>query len=176
MNVFFLIDTVVEQQETPEMDNAVRINAEVSVGPQPTEAQLLELKQQGFQTIINFRNEGEEDQPLTPEIEGEKVKTLGMDYLHFPASIETMTPQAVDYFRKQYALVPHPAFAHCRLGQRAAAMILMHVASEQGLSGDQALQKARDSGYEFDRDELKAIVRDYVNSRSNEQVDGSHPK
>jgi uncharacterized protein (TIGR01244 family) len=148
------------------MDNTVRIHAEVSVGPQPTESQLLELKQQGFQTVINFRNQGEESQSLSPDIEGEKARTLGMAYLHFPVSIETMTPQAVDHFRKQLSMVPQPIFAHCRLGQRAAAMVLMHVASEQRLTGDQAIQKAKGLGFEFDRPELKAIVRDYVDSHS----------
>jgi uncharacterized protein (TIGR01244 family) len=148
------------------MENTVRINGEVTVGPQPTDEELTELRKQGFQTIANFRNEGEEDQPLSPDVEGQKARTLGMAYLNVPVSIENLTPQTVDHFREQYAMVPKPVFAHCRLGKRAAAMLMMHIGCEQGRSGEQTLQKAKELGFDFDKPELRDFITTYVDDHS----------
>ncbi len=44
----------------------MQISDQVTVGPQPSEAELQKLTQQGSKSIINLRTEGEEDQPLSP--------------------------------------------------------------------------------------------------------------
>ena len=55
----------------------------IAIGDQPTEADLAELKKQGFSGIVNLRNDGEPDQPMNPSQEGEKARALGLDYLHY---------------------------------------------------------------------------------------------
>jgi len=144
------------------MDQVMKISDQVTVGPQPSEDQLRQLGKQGFKSVVNFRTEGEEDQPLSPKAEGEMAKAAGMTYLHVPVSTKSMGPQQVDQFRREYPSLPKPVFAHCKSGKRAGAMVMMHMAVEQGMSGEQTLQQAEKMGFKCDQPELKEFVKSYV--------------
>ena len=58
------------------------ITPQVTIGDQPTEADLARLKAEGYTGVVNLRNDGEPEQPLGTAAEGEEVRALGMDYLH----------------------------------------------------------------------------------------------
>ncbi len=106
----------------------MKISDQVSAGPQPSADEIRNLSQQGFRTVVNFRTEGEEEQPLSPQAEGEKVRSAGMEYLHLPVSMKAMGPELVDQFREKYPSLPKPVFAHCKSGKRAGAMVMMNMA------------------------------------------------
>lgn len=146
--------------------DVMKINDEVTVGPQPTDEQLKELASKGFKSIINFRTEGEDDQPLPPDREGERVQKLGLTYLHVPVSTKSMGPETVDQFRQQYPSLPKPIYAHCKSGKRAGAMVIMHIASNHGMSGKETLQQAEKMGFKCDQPELKQFVETYVDSHA----------
>ena len=148
------------------MDKVMKISDQVTVGAQPSEDQLQQLGQQGFKSVVNFRTDGEEDQPLSPKAEGEKVKAAGMTYLHVPVSMKSMGPEQVDQFREKYASLPKPVFAHCKSGKRAGAMVMMNMAIEHGMTGDQTLRKAKEMGFECDQPELEQFVKTYVDGHS----------
>ncbi len=148
------------------MADKIKINDQVTVGPQPSEEDIKQLSQQGFKTVVNFRTEGEEEQPLSPDAEGEKVKAAGLEYLHIPVSMKSMGPELVDQFREKYPDLPKPVLAHCKSGKRAGAMVMMHMAVEQGMTGEQTLEKAKGMGFECEKPELEQFVRQYVNSHS----------
>jgi uncharacterized protein (TIGR01244 family) len=148
------------------MPEKIKVNDQVSVGPQPSESDLNQLKLQGFESVVNFRTEGEEDQPVSPQEEKQVVEGARMQYLHLPVSMDSMAPERVDRFREQFQQLPKPVFAHCKSGKRAGAMVMMDVAVSQGMTGDQTLQKAQEMGFECDQPELKKMVRDYVDSRA----------
>ena len=144
----------------------MKINDQVSVGPQPSQEELQKLAKQGFKSVVNFRTEGEDEQPLSPQAEGEKVKSAGMEYLHIPVSMKAMGLELVDQFREQFPDLPKPVFAHCKSGKRAGAMVMMHMAVEQGLTGEQTLQHAEKMGFECDQPQLKEFVKSYVDSHT----------
>lgn len=148
------------------MQQTMKINDQVSVGPQPTEEQIRQLGRQGFKTVVNFRGEGEEDQPLSPQAEGEQVKAAGMEYLHIPVSMKSMEPEIVDRFRAQFPELSKPVFAHCKSGKRSGAMVMMHMAIEQSMTGEQTLRKAEEMGFECDQEEIREFVKNYVDSHS----------
>ncbi|REJ72458.1 MAG: phosphatase [Planctomycetota bacterium] len=148
------------------MQNTMKISEQITVGPQPSEDDLQQLKKSGFQSIVNFRTEGEENQPLAPNAEGEKVKAAGMKYLHIPVSMNSMGPELVDQFREKLPSLPTPVFAHCKSGKRAGAMVMMHVACENGWSGDETLEKAEEMGFECDKPELEEFVKGYVDNHT----------
>ncbi len=148
------------------MEKVMKISDQVTVGAQPSEDQLQQLGKQGFKSVVNFRTEGEEDQLLSPQAEGEKVKAAGMTYLHVPVSMKAMGPEQVDQFRHKYAALPKPVFAHCKSGKRAGAMVIMQMAIEQGLTGEQTLQQAEKMGFECDQPELKEFVKSYVDGHA----------
>jgi len=148
------------------MEDTIRVADQVFVGRQPTQAELEQLQKDGFRTLINFRHDGEDEQPLSPEDEGENVERLKMGYLHLPISFKAITPAVVDRFRREMANIPKPLFAHCKTGRRAGLMMLMHFGIEQKMSGKDALAQAEALGFKCDADETKQFVIDYVESRS----------
>lgn len=147
----------------------MKINDQVSVGPQPSAEEIQRLGQQGFKAVVNFRTSGEDEQPLSPEAESEKVQSAGMEYLHIPVSMEAMGPELVDQFREKYPDLPKPVFAHCKSGKRAGAMVMMKMAVDQGMTGEQTLQKAEEMGFECDQPELEQFVRQYVDTHSQQR-------
>lgn len=148
------------------MQNTMKINDQVTVGPQPSAEEITELRQQGFKTVINFRTEDEENLAFSPSEEAERVKAERMAYRNFPVSMKTMSPEKVDEFRENYSKLPKPVYAHCKSGKRAGAMVMMQMAVDQGMSGEQILQNAEEMGFECDNEELRKFVKDYVENRS----------
>lgn len=146
------------------MSGRIKINDQVTVGPQPTEEEISTLPKEGFKSVVNFRTGGEEEQPLSPEEEGERVKQHGINYLHIPVSMKSMGREVVDEFRAKFDKLPKPVFAHCRSGKRAGAMVMMDMAVEQNMTGEQTLEKAQDMGFECDQPELKEFLKQYVDS------------
>ncbi|MHC2068436.1 protein tyrosine phosphatase family protein [Bremerella sp. T1] len=146
------------------MSNTISINDNVTVSGQPTADELKQLPQKGFQSVINFRTNGEEDQPISPFEEGQIAQECGLKYHHIPVSMKSMTPEVVDAFREAYQQMPKPVFAHCKSGKRAGAMVMMHMAVQNGMTGDQTLEKAEAMGFECDKPELRDFVKQYVDS------------
>ena len=146
------------------MEARMKLNEQITVGGQPTEEQLAELKQAGFKTVINLRTEGEENQPLSPEAEAGKVQAQGMEYRHLPVSPQAMGPELVDRFRHELEQLPAPVFVHCASGMRAGAFSMMHLATQAGWSGDDTLRKAEQMGFECKQPELKEFVKGYIDS------------
>ncbi|WP_417374960.1 beta-lactamase hydrolase domain-containing protein [Gimesia maris] len=148
------------------MEGTMKINEEVTVGPQPNHEEIYEFGKNGFKTIVNFRAPNEEDQSMTPQAEEQIVKGADMEYLHIPVSMNSLDESLVDQFREQYDVLPKPIFAHCKSGKRAGAMVMMDLAVKQGMSGEQTLQKAEEMGFECDKPELIEFVKKYVDTHS----------
>ena len=138
------------------------ITPRVAIGDQPTEADLARLKAEGYAGVVNLRNDGEPDQPIGTAAEGEKVRALGMDYLHMGVGASTLAEAGVkavcDF------IDAHPkVMVHCRGGGRAAAIVLIHEAKANGWSPAEAAAKGRGLGLEVDGG-LRAIVEDYLDT------------
>ena len=147
------------------MQDRMKISDAVTVGGQPAEGQLADLASGGFKTVVNLRTPGEPEQPLSPDAEGEKVRALGMEYLHIPVSTKDMRAEQVDEFREKLAALPKPAFVHCHRGKRAGAFVMMGAAADHGMTGDQTLRQAEQMGFECDQPALKEFVKGYVDQR-----------
>jgi len=148
------------------MDKPSKINDDITTGPQPSEHELERLKKLGFKSVVNFRTEGEKEQPLSPRAEGEKVRALGMKYLHLPIPMGGIRPEYADEFREQVASLPKPLFTHCMGGRRASVLSMIHAALDEGLSGDEAIKRANDKGLDIDKPELVKFVKEYVDEHS----------
>ncbi|GJQ50789.1 hypothetical protein KsCSTR_01350 [Candidatus Kuenenia stuttgartiensis] len=146
------------------MKDRIKINDSVTSASQPSEEEIKKLPQQGFKSVVNLRASGEEDQPLSPKEEGDLVKKTGMKYLHIPVSTkEEIKPELVDRFRKEIELLPAPVFVHCHTGKRAGAFTMMYQALKEGVTGEEAIQKAESMGFACDVPQLKAFFIDYIN-------------
>ena len=105
--------------------------ATITIGDQPTEADLEQLKREGYSGVVNLRNDGEPEQPLSTKEEGAIVGELGMDYLHYgvgAAPLSVAGVKAVSDFIDQHAQEPNKVLVHCRKGGRAVALLLLQQA------------------------------------------------
>ncbi len=146
------------------MKNEIKIDENITSARQPTEDEIKKLPQRGFKSVINVRTSGEEDQPLTPEAEGELVRKLGMQYLNIPVSNKDLPKkEQIEQFRKALEGMPKPIYAHCHRGKRSGAFIMIDQALKQGMTGDEALQKAMSMGFECGVPQLKDFFVSYIN-------------
>jgi uncharacterized protein (TIGR01244 family) len=166
----FNLPATADQTHTWEikMPDRLKINDEVTVGAQPSEAEIKALADDGFKTIINLRTNGEEMQPLEPDAEGELARGHGMQYVNLPVAMEDAGPELVDEFRRKLQQVPKPAYIHCKLGKRAGAMVMMDKGVREAKSGGRVLEEAEQMGFQCDQESLANFVKQYVDDRGSQ--------
>jgi uncharacterized protein (TIGR01244 family) len=149
------------------MEKQIEINDKITSAGQPTRDELKKLPHQGFKSIINLRANGEDDQPLSPEEEGQMANEFGMRYVNIPVSVqEGPKSEQVDRFRKEVEHLPGPVLVHCNKGKRSGAFSLMHIAVKEGMTAESAYKKAESMGYECDSPQLKLFFMDYIEKHS----------
>ena len=153
----------------------MNISDEVTIGAQPSEAELHAMVEDGVRTVISLRHEGEDMQPLSPDEEGEQVRRLGMRYVNIPVAMDDAGPELVDRFRRALEEAPKPVYVHCKLGKRAGAFAMMDQAVRKGWSGEQTIRKADEMGFECENRQLVDFVRDYVNRRRDQEAASDRP-
>lgn len=100
------------------------------------------LKQNGIRTVINLREENDEE-PI--------VRGLGMNYVHIPTSVTIGSKIPEDAIAKYFEVLRNPdnfpVFVHCRRGaDRTGAMVGFYRIAVQGWTGANAYDEARRSG------------------------------
>ncbi len=131
------------------------ITPTITLGDQPTEADLDQLKGEGYVGVVNLRNPGEPEQPMSPTEEGEKVRALGMEYLHYGVGAAPLDKQgvtAVSDFVDQHAQDPRKVLVHCRRGPRAAALLLLQQARANKWTAEESIAKGKAMGLDVEGD------------------------
>ncbi len=135
----------------------------ITVADQPDEADLASLNSDGYAAVVNLRNLGEPEQPISPEDEGAKGRNLGLDYLHHGiGGNRPLADQGVDVvlqFLEKHA--DARVLVHCRKGGRAAALVLIQQAKAHGWSASEALEKGRAMGLNVEGG-LQALVEQFL--------------
>ncbi|MDQ6878646.1 MAG: protein tyrosine phosphatase family protein [Candidatus Dormibacteraeota bacterium] len=145
------------------MAHRIRISYGLSVDTgQPTREELERLAQEGFKTVVNLRTAGEQNQPLSPEAEGEVARKAGLDYLHIPVASTDPRPEQVNQFREKLSELPGPVLVHCASGKRSGAFAILQLADQEGLSGEDALARARTLGFDWKSPELEGFIKRYL--------------
>lgn len=145
--------------------NAERaITEKITIGDQPSEEDLKRLKGEGYVGIVNLRNAGEPEQPLNPTEEGERVRALGMEYLHYGVGAAPLTEQgvgAVCDFIDLHAQGSHKVLLHCRKGPRAVALLLLQQARANGWKPEEVFDKGKAMGLVVEGG-LRTLVEGYL--------------
>lgn len=148
------------------MQDVVQINERFSVAKfAPDRKTLREAADEGFSSVVNMREEDEKHE-LEPDDERRAAEEAGLTYLHHPVSGKDFSDEIVDQFRRKAAEMPAPVLVHCASGKRSGAMVMMHLAAERGMSGDEVIEKAEAMGFECDTPELEQFVKSYVDRHS----------
>jgi uncharacterized protein (TIGR01244 family) len=140
------------------------ITPTITLGDQPTEADLQQLKGEGYVGVVNLRNPGEPDQPMSPDEEGEKVRALGMDYIHYGVGSAPLTREgvsAVSDFVDQHAQGSRKVLVHCRRGPRVAALLLLQQARANKWTAAETIGKGKAMGLDVDGG-LRTLVEAYL--------------
>jgi uncharacterized protein (TIGR01244 family) len=138
------------------------ITPTITVGDQPNEADLEALKSDGYTGVVNLRHDGEPEQPLGTAAEGERVRALGMDYLHYGVGGAPLGAEGVgsvlDFLDRHAS---GKVLVHCRKGGRASALVLLHQAKQHGWTADEAIAKGKAMGLEVEGG-LRGMVEQYL--------------
>ena len=138
------------------------ITPQITIGDQPSEADLIRLKAEGYTGIVNLRNDGEPEQPLDTVSEGDQVRALGMDYAHLGVGAAPLTKPGVESVC-DFIHGHEKVMVHCRKGGRAAALVLIQQARAQGWSAGDAVAKGRGLGLEVEGG-LRMAVESYLDA------------
>ena len=115
----------------------------VLTGGAPTDAQLQELKEKGYRTIVDLRTEAE-----GTRAEGQKVARLGMGYVPIP--MRGAADLTLGNARMLSVVLAdptsRPALVHCRSGNRVGALIAYMAFHIDGKSAAEALALGRRAG------------------------------
>ena len=141
-----------------------QITPTVSIADQPSEAELRALKGWGFAGVVNLRHDGEPEQPLGTVVEGELVRGLGLDYLHYAVGPAPLTEAGVESVCKflddhagQAGAGPLP-----QGGPGRGALVLIHQALAEKWSPAEAAAKGKALGPGGRRPPLRAKVEAYL--------------
>lgn len=140
------------------------VTATITIGDQPTEDDLAQLKHEGYTGVVNLRNDGEPDQPIGTTEEGNKVRTLGMDYLHHGVGSAPLTVQgvtAVCDFIDEHSQGNEKVLVHCRRGPRAIALLLLQQARANKWTNAEVFAKGKEMGLELEGG-LKMMVDHFL--------------
>jgi uncharacterized protein (TIGR01244 family) len=126
----------------------------VSVGEQPRQADLEELKKDGVTTVVNLRL-AEEDSSLSPAEERAVAEKLGLQHHHLPISLDKLDIDQVKLLRKILRNSQGPVFVHCGMGQRACSFSL----AACGVDADSIFEQARELGFAVQDEKLRTFLK-----------------
>ena len=125
------------------METIRKINDDLAIAGQIRLEQLQQIYQQGFNSVVNLRSPDEEG---FLNNEQQHVETLGLNYINIPTKVESMTAEIVAQVLKKLDELSKPALVHCNNSMRSAAVVLMHISTQQGVSLSQAFKQADQLG------------------------------
>ena len=137
------------------MANCKQFDDGIFIGPQPTEQDLTEAKQQGVQTVIDMRMPSE---TATPN--AELVKNSGLDYVNIPVDKAALSVQKIDEFDAALKQNNGPVLLHCATGTRAAMLLALSRARQHGWTAERTFEEAEAMGYNLQSSpDFAAFVR-----------------
>jgi protein tyrosine phosphatase (PTP) superfamily phosphohydrolase (DUF442 family) len=114
----------------------VEVNPELTTAGQPSEAQLAEIADRGYRTVINL---GLMDKRYCLPDEAGLAHQLGMSYHHIP--VEFTQPRQSDiarFFDVMDASLPERTFVHCAANYRVSCFVGLYGRSRWGWSTERA--------------------------------------
>ncbi len=147
------------------MEKVKQINDELTVATgQVTSEQLQQAATEGFKSVMNLRSPDEEG---FLRDEQQSAEAVGLKYLNIPVKVDMISDELTDRVLQQIDELPKPALIHCKSGMRSGAMALMNVATRQGMTADEALEKGKQIGFDCDAySQMKEFFKHYVGKHS----------
>lgn len=104
--------------------NYIEINENISTSGQPTQEQFKDIRNLGFEVVINLAVSTSEGKL---ENEDDIVSSLGMNYIHIPVDFEYPTQKNLkDFIEILTALSHKKVWVHCILNHRVTAFMYVY--------------------------------------------------
>lgn len=131
-------------QETWGEDTKVVAYDRFYIAGQPDEAALERAREHGVTMVINLRGESESDWD-----EASVAGSLGLDFHRYPVNGAAPELEAEPFEQANAAVLQAPEgkiLVHCASGNRASAWLAVYLVQHAGVSREQALAVARETG------------------------------
>ncbi|QZZ22957.1 dual specificity protein phosphatase family protein [Leptothermofonsia sichuanensis E412] len=125
------------------MERIRKINDDLAIAGQIALEQLPQIVQTGFRSVLNLRSPQETGFLAN---EQQSVERWQLEYVNFPLEGECLDVWTATQVLNQISSLPKPVLVHCDNAVRSAAIVLMHIATSQGATLDQALNQAQQLG------------------------------
>ena len=143
------------------MENVLKINDRLAVATEQLSAQQLEqAAREGYKSVLNLRSPQEEG---FMRDEQERATATGLEYVNIPVSPNNMSEELADRVLQQIDSLPKPLLTHCKSGLRSGAMSLMYLATKEGMSAEEAMDKGKEMGFDCDKSpQMKEFFKQYI--------------
>lgn len=149
----------VSKETVPGITNLSRLQTTVACAGAVTASAVPNIKQMGFNSIINLRQPSEPGADI--DAEAAAAKTAGIKFYNIPFNNAAPDPAAVDRFLQTIAQPGNePAFIHCASGNRAAAMWFVKRVLVDKWDTERAGAEAADLG--LSNQTLKTFMLNYI--------------
>jgi uncharacterized protein (TIGR01244 family) len=144
------------------IDRFHRVTERVAIGGQPTPEQVIALSDEGFNGVMNLREETE----FNDGAQARAAREWGMTFVRVPVSREAPSDAAVEDFlvaTDDQAL--YPIFIYCVSGDRAAAFWMIRRVVRDGWVVANAEAEASGAGLQAGK--MLEFARDYIQRHGN---------
>ena len=124
-----------------------QIAEDLFIGSQPSEQDLTHAQQLGIRTVIDLRMPGETS---APNATATATKKHGLDYLNIPVDKSALSEQQIGQLDQAMQCMPGPYLLHCATGARAALLLTLRRARENGWTTARAFDEARTIGFNLE--------------------------
>ncbi|QIR40071.1 hypothetical protein HCG51_27405 [Tolypothrix sp. PCC 7910] len=125
------------------MDTIRKINNELTIAGQISSEELKKLADEGYKSVLNLRSPDEIGFQSSEQF---YTQLLGLHYANLPIRITEINPSSTTQVFQTISELPKPTLIHCDSSVRAIAMVLMYLATRQGMSLEQAFKQAENLG------------------------------
>ena len=144
------------------MENIIKINDQFGVQGQLTPEQLQNLKNTGFQSLLNLRSPDEEG---FLHDEQQLAEAAGLQYLNLAVNPGKIDGELTEQFIQHLDCLEKPTLIHCKSGMRAGLIGLIYVAKKRKMTAKQALKMGKKLGFNFeDYPQFKQAIEDSLSA------------
>jgi uncharacterized protein (TIGR01244 family) len=125
------------------MDTIKKINEELSIAGQITIEDLKQIAEEGYQSVLNLQMPDEDGYDITEEISSQ---IIGLVYCNLPTKLRDINTSVISQLCQKISELPKPVLIHCDNAIRSIAVVLVYIATKQGISLDRAFQRVQKLG------------------------------
>ena len=140
------------------METIRKINDDLAIAGQITLEELQQIVASDFKSVLNLRSPDEEGFLSS---EQQQAEALGLDYVNIPLKVEELNDKIAKLVFQELNKLPKPTLVHCSSAMRAAAMVLMHIATRQGVTLQQAFKQAEQLGLFVTPEHCSTVVNKF---------------